>query len=359
MDDNTTVEMTQAKMDELNIFMGDNVILKGKKRKETLATVVRCEDETCKDSEIRTNRCIRNNLRVGMGDTIMVKPAGDVSNGKKVHILPFEDTMGGLDRTAISTQYLIPYFKQNFRPVCTNDCFTVTENNFKAVQFKIVAIEVEEGGTPDRCIFSDATILFDEGELIQRADEESAELIGYDDIGGCRKQMAKIREMIELPLRHPTLFRTLGVKPPKGVLLFGPPGTGKTLIARAIANESGAFFFILNGPEIMSGMAGEAEKNLRGAFEECEKNLPAILFMDEIDSIAPNREKSQGEVEKRVVSQMLTLMDGMSGRKELVVIGATNRPNVIDPALRRCGRFDREIDIGVPDENGRLEILNI
>jgi len=143
------------------------------------------------------------------------------------------------------------------------------------------------------------------------------------------------------------------------VLLYGPPGTGKTLIARAIANESGAFFFILNGPEIMSKMAGEAESNLRKAFEECEKNAPAILFMDELDSIAPNREKSQGEVEKRVVSQMLTLMDGLKGRKEVIVIGATNRPNVIDPALRRCGRFDREIDIGVPDENGRLEILNI
>jgi len=171
--------------------------------------------------------------------------------------------------------------------------------------------------------------------------------------------MAKIREMIELPLRHPALFKTLGVKPPRGVLLFGPPGTGKTLIARAIANESGAFFFILNGPEIMSKMAGEAEANLRKAFEECEKNAPAIIFIDELDSIAPNREKSQGEVEKRVVSQMLTLMDGLKGRKEVIVIGATNRPNVIDPALRRCGRFDREIDIGVPDENGRLEILNI
>lgn len=165
--------------------------------------------------------------------------------------------------------------------------------------------------------------------------------------------------MIELPLRHPQLFKTLGVKPPKGVLLFGPPGTGKTLIARAIANESGAFFFIINGPEIMSKATGEAESNLRKAFEECEKNSPAILFMDELDSIAPNREKTQGEVEKRIVSQLLTLMDGLKGRGQTVVIGATNRPNVIDPALRRCGRFDREIDIGVPDENGRLEILNI
>ena len=166
--------------------------------------------------------------------------------------------------------------------------------------------------------------------------------------------MAKIREMIELPLRHPQLFKVLGVKPPRGVLLFGPPGTGKTLIARAIANESGAFFFILNGPEIMSKMAGEAEANLRKAFEECEKNAPAILFMDELDSIAPNREKSQGEVEKRVVSQMLTLMDGLKGRKEVIVIGATNRPNVIDPALRRCGRFDAGRQQSTPIPSKRL-----
>jgi transitional endoplasmic reticulum ATPase len=165
--------------------------------------------------------------------------------------------------------------------------------------------------------------------------------------------------MIELPLRHPTLFKTLGVKPPRGVLLYGPPGSGKTLIARAIANETGAFFFLINGPEIMSKMAGEAEGNLRKAFEEAEKNSPAIIFIDEIDSVAPKRDKTNGEVEKRVVSQMLTLMDGLKGRGQVVVIAATNRPNTIDPALRRFGRFDREIDIGVPDEVGRMEVLRI
>merc|ERR1719517_395354 len=181
----------------------------------------------------------------------------------------------------------------------------------------------------------------------------------YDDIGGCKKAMAQIREMIELPLRHPTLFKTLGVKPPRGVLLFGPPGSGKTLIARAVANETGAFFFLINGPEIMSKMAGESEGNLRKAFEEAEKNAPAIIFIDELDAIAPKREKTHGEVERRIVSQLLTFMDGMKQRSQTIIMAATNRPNSIDPALRRFGRFDREVDIGIPDAVGRLEVLRI
>jgi transitional endoplasmic reticulum ATPase len=192
-----------------------------------------------------------------------------------------------------------------------------------------------------------------------REDEEKLDEVGYDDVGGVRKQMAQIRELVELPLRHPQLFKTIGVKPPKGILLYGPPGSGKTLIARAVANETGAFFFVINGPEVMSKLAGESESNLRKAFEECEKNAPAILFIDEIDSIAPKREKTQGEVERRIVSMLLTLMDGMKSRSHVIVMGATNRPNSIDAALRRFGRFDREIDIGVPDETGRLEVLRI
>jgi len=171
--------------------------------------------------------------------------------------------------------------------------------------------------------------------------------------------MSKIREMIELPLRHPNIFKHLGVKPPKGVLLYGPPGCGKTLIAKAIANETGVFFFIINGPEIMSKMAGESENNLRKAFKEAENNSPAIIFIDEIDSIAPKRDKTNGEVEKRIVSQLLTLMDGLKTRSNVVVIAATNRPNAIDIALRRFGRFDREINISIPDENGRIEIFQI
>lgn len=214
---------------------------------------------------------------------------------------------------------------------------------------------------------------------MKREDEEAnLSEVGYDDIGGCRKQMAQIRELVELPLRHPQLFKSIGIKPPRGILMYGPPGTGKTLMARAVANETGAFFFLINGPEIMSKMAGESESNLRKAFEEAEKNSPAIIFIDEIDSIAPKREKvcissmprflrssnsflvqTNGEVERRVVSQLLTLMDGLKARSNVVVMAATNRPNSIDPALRRFGRFDREIDIGIPDPTGRLEILRI
>lgn len=183
--------------------------------------------------------------------------------------------------------------------------------------------------------------------------------VGYDDIGGCRKQLAQIKEMVELPLRHPSLFKAIGVKPPRGILMYGPPGTGKTLVARAVANETGAFFFLINGPEIMSKLAGESESNLRKAFEEAEKNSPAIIFIDEIDAIAPKREKTHGEVERRIVSQLLTLMDGMKKSSHVIVMAATNRPNSIDPALRRFGRFDREIDIGIPDATGRLEVLRI
>jgi transitional endoplasmic reticulum ATPase len=165
--------------------------------------------------------------------------------------------------------------------------------------------------------------------------------------------------MVELPLRHPSLFKAIGVKPPRGILLFGPPGTGKTLMARAVANETGAFFFLINGPEIMSKLAGESESNLRKAFEEAEKNSPAIIFIDELDAIAPKREKTHGEVERRIVSQLLTLMDGLKQRSQTIVMAATNRPNSIDAALRRFGRFDREVDIGIPDAVGRLEILRI
>jgi len=183
--------------------------------------------------------------------------------------------------------------------------------------------------------------------------------VRYEDIGGLRDELGRVREMIELPMKHPELFERLGIKPPKGVLLFGPPGTGKTLIAKALASETNAHFISLNGPEIMDKYYGESERKLREIFKEAEENAPSIIFIDEVDSIAPKREETRGEVERRVVAQLLALMDGMEARGNVIVIAATNREDSIDPALRRPGRFDREIEIGVPDKDGREEILQI
>jgi transitional endoplasmic reticulum ATPase len=349
-DDNSVVCLSAAKMDELQLFRGDTVLLKGKKGRDTLAVVLQSEETD--DGNIRMNKVIRKNLRVRLGDLVTVVAKEDVPYCKKVHILPLDDTIEGVSGNLFDA-YLKPYFLEAYRPIRKGDLFLVRAA-MHPVEFKVVEMD-----PPNYGIVAPDTEIHCEGEPVKREDEEKADDVGYDDIGGCRRQMAQIREMIELPLRHPTLFKTLGVKPPRGVLLFGPPGSGKTLIAKAVANETGAFLFLVNGPEIMSKMAGESEANLRKAFEEAEKNAPAIIFIDEIDSIAPKREKANGEVEKRVVSQLLTLMDGLKGRSNVVVIGATNRPNSIDAALRRFGRFDREIDIGVPDENGRLEIFRI
>lgn len=349
-DDNSIIQLSPAKMEELQLFRGDTVLVKGKKGKDTICIVL--ADETCDDHNVRMNKVVRKNLRVRLADVVTVTSCGDVPYGKRVHILPLDDTIEGVTGNLFEV-YLKPYFDLAYRPLRKGDLFIV-RSAMHPVEFKVV-----ETDPSPYCVVAPDTVLYTEGEPVKREDEEKLDDVGYDDVGGCRKQMAQIREMIELPLRHPALFKTLGVKPPRGVLLYGPPGSGKTLIARAVANETGAFFFLINGPEIMSKMAGESESNLRKAFEEAEKNAPAIIFIDEIDSIAPKREKTNGEVERRIVSQMLTLMDGLKQRASVVVIGATNRPNAIDPALRRFGRFDREIDIGVPDENGRLEVFRI
>jgi transitional endoplasmic reticulum ATPase len=189
--------------------------------------------------------------------------------------------------------------------------------------------------------------------------EEKSAGLRYSDIGGCKRALDSIKELVELPLKNPAVFQSIGITPPQGILLFGPPGTGKTRIARAVANESGAFFITINGPEVIAAERGASEKKLRAAFELASRNAPSIIFIDEIDSIAPNREQSSSSDERRMVTMLLTLMDGMVSRSQVVVIAATNRPNSLDPALRRCGRFDREVDVGVPDEVGRLELLNI
>jgi len=349
-DDNSVVSLNMGKMEELQLFRGDTVLLKGKKRKDTVCIVL--ADETCDEGKIRMNKVVRKNLRVRLGDIISVHQCTDVKYGKRIHTLPLADTIEGVTGNLFDV-YLKPYFLEAYRPVRKGDLF-LARGGMRGVEFKVVETDPAE-----YCIVAPDTEIFCEGEPINREDEEKLDEVGYDDVGGVRKQMAQIRELVELPLRHPQLFKTIGVKPPKGILLYGPPGSGKTLIARAVANETGAFFFLINGPEIMSKLAGESESNLRKAFEEAEKNAPAIIFIDEIDSIAPKREKTQGEVERRIVSQLLTLMDGMKSRAHIIVMGATNRPNSIVSALRRFGRFDREIDIGVPDEVGRLEVLRI
>jgi len=350
--DNSCVMLSLSKMEELNLFRGDTVLLKGKKKHDTICIAI--ADEDTEPGKIRMNKVVRKNLRVKLGDIVSVHNAGEVPYGKAVHVLPFDDSIQGISGNLFET-YLKPYFLEAYRPLRKGDTFLVREG-FRPVEFKVMEIDPTES---QFCIVAPETVIHCDGDPVKREDEERLDEIGYDDIGGVRKQLGMIREMIELPLRHPTLFRTLGVKPPKGVLLHGPPGTGKTLIARAVANETGAFFFLINGPEIMSKMAGDSEANLRRAFEEAEKNAPAIIFIDEIDSIAPSRDKTNGELERRIVSMLLTLMDGVKGRGQIVVIGATNRQNQLDPALRRFGRFDREIELGVPDEEGRLEILHI
>ncbi|KZV61095.1 AAA ATPase [Peniophora sp. CONT] len=350
-EDNSVATMNPQTMETLELFRGDTVIVRGKKRKDTVLICVSSDD--VEEGRIQLNKVARNNLRVKLGDLVSVHACNDIKYGKRIHVLPFDDSIEGLSGNIFDV-FLKPYFLEAYRPVRKGDTFLV-RGGMRTVEFKVMETDPAE-----YCIVAQDTIIHTEGDPVKREDEESNLAdVGYDDIGGVRKQMAQIRELVELPLRHPQLFKSIGIKPPRGILMFGPPGTGKTLMARAVANETGAFFFLINGPEIMSKMAGESESNLRKAFEEAEKNSPAIIFIDEIDSIAPKREKTNGEVERRVVSQLLTLMDGLKARSNVVVMAATNRPNSIDPALRRFGRFDREVDIGIPDPTGRLEILRI
>ncbi|CAE7605259.1 CDC48A, partial [Symbiodinium sp. KB8] len=332
-DDNSVIVLSPARMEALELFKGDTVNIKGKRGRDTVCIVL--SEDGLEEGAVRMNKVVRKNLRVRLGDLVTITACPDVPYGKRVHVLPIDDTIEGVTGNLFDV-YLKPYFLEAYRPLRKGDLFIVRQA-MHPVEFKVVETDPDEA-----VIVAPDTVIHCEGEALRRDEEERLDDVGYDDIGGMGRQLAQIREMImiELPLRHPTLFKTLGVKPPRGVLLYGPPGTGKTLMARAVANETGAFFFLINGPEIMSKMAGESESNLRTAFEEAEKN-------------------ASGEVERRIVSQLLTLMDGLKARSNVVVIGATNRANSIDAALRRFGRFDREIDVGVPDDNGRLEILRI
>ena len=244
----------------------------------------------------------------------------------------------------------------NKRPVVAGDRIFIPGMTLFAEALPFAIVSTKPKGIVQ--VLPDTDIVIKE-DAVDEEDQGDVQTISYEDIGGLGDQLQKVREMIELPLKHPILFRRLGIDPPRGVLLHGPPGTGKTLIAKAVASETNAHFTSINGPEIISKYYGESEKQLREIFEDAASNAPAIIFIDELDSIAPKREDVSGEVERRVVAQLLTLLDGMQGRDNVVVIGATNRQDAIDPALRRPGRFDREIEIGVPDKNGRAEIIEI
>ncbi|MFQ5919096.1 MAG: AAA family ATPase, partial [Thermoplasmata archaeon] len=331
-----------AVMKALDLTAGDIIAIEGKKRTAAVVWPGYPEDEN--RGVIRIDGNMRRNAGAGIDEKVgmrkvVAKPA------TKVTLAPTEPL-----RITGGETYLAQYLEGR---VLTRGDFL--EINVMGRKLDLVATAISPA--------TDA-VLIQRSTQIALSDKPAPEelqvpRVTYEDIGGLHEEVKKVREMIELPLRHPEIFERLGVEAPKGVLLRGPPGTGKTLLARAVASETNASFFSISGPEIMSKYYGQSEENLRDVFDQAEEGAPSIVFIDEIDSIAPKRDEVVGEVERRVVAQLLSLMDGMRTRGKVVVIGATNRPDALDPALRRPGRFDREIEIGIPDQEGRLEILEI
>lgn len=335
---------------DLDLSIGDVIEIEG--AKTTAASVWRAHPSDEGKHIIRIDNLTRKNAGTGLGDRVKIKRA-EVKEAREVTLAPLmpegQRIEFGMGIDAIIRKNLLR------RPITKSDEITVPGIAFFGNALPFVIVDTNPHGVVS---INERTVLRVKEEAAKLAEEESLR-VSYEDIGGLRNEILKVREMIELPLKHPEVFNRLGIDPPKGVLLHGPPGTGKTLIAKAVANESGASFYTINGPEIMSKFYGQSEENLRKVFEEAQKNAPSIVFLDEIDAIAPKRSEVHGEVERRVVSQLLTLMDGLKGRGKVIVIGATNIPDILDPALRRPGRFDREIRIDVPDAAGRKEILQI
>ncbi len=336
---------------ELNLKPGDIVEIAGES--STAAIVWRCRPEDANLGVIRIDGIIRKNAGVSLGDRVSITKV-ETQPCQRLVLSPvmakqqkvrFGPGIEGFARRGL-----------NKRPVVVGDRIFIPGMTLFAEALPFAIVSTNPKGIVQ--VLPDTEIVIKE-EPIDEEESGQVQTISYEDIGGLGDQLQKVREMIELPLKHPILFRRLGIDPPRGVLLHGPPGTGKTLIAKAVASETNAHFTSINGPEIISKYYGESEKQLREIFDEAAANAPAIIFIDELDSIAPKREDVTGEVERRVVAQLLTLLDGMQGRDNVVVIGATNRRDAIDPALRRPGRFDRELEIGVPDKNGRAEIIGI
>ncbi len=295
---------------------------------------------------IKIDGMTRQNIGAGIGDKISIKSV-EAAEAEQITLSPTE-------KLAIDEEQLHDVMITNFQ----NHVFTVHDSIQLPTQMGGKIQFIVTSTKPSKPVIVTESTIFKLGSMTKAVDT-NVPRITYDELGGLKNEVRKIREMVELPMRHPELFEKIGVEAPKGVLLYGPPGTGKTLLAKAVAGETNAHFISLSGPEIMGKYYGESEEKIREIFSQAEENAPSIIFIDEIDSIAPKRDEVSGEVEKRIVSQLLTLMDGMKSRGKVVVIAATNRPDSIDPALRRPGRFDREIEIGIPDTEGRFDILSI
>ena len=366
-------------MRELEIRRGDVIIIKG--NRETVAIADRAYPADVGEGIIRIDGILRKNAKTGIGDVVSVSKA-DIKEAKKIMIAPAQKGImiqadpdnlrkGLLGRAIMKGDIIVLGGVQRRRDIMSEEFGDIDDifGNLGDIlggmgfgqlgggvtQIKFLVVNT----SPNQpVIIKENTEVTLSPKAVELSDEKIPE-ITYEDIGGLSDEIKKIRELVEIPLKHPEIFERLGIEPPKGILLHGPPGTGKTLLAKAVANETEANFILLNGPEIMSKFYGESEKKIRDIFEEAEKTSPAIIFIDEIDAIAPKREEVTGEVERRVVSQLLSLMDGLKNRGKVIVIGATNRPNAIDPALRRPGRFDRELEISVPGKEGRLTILKI
>ncbi len=368
------VRIDSQTMREIGVKAGDIIEIIG--GRTTLGIVDRAYPSDIGQQIIRMDGLIRRNARTGIGESVKIKKA-EIREAKAITIAPAQQGVmiqaanpeifkqGLLGRAVVKGDIISLGGTKRRRRTMEDSPFEEIFNVFEdltgpAFGFGSLKFVVADLNPKAPAIITENTSLKISSKSVDVAEaEEKAPEVTYEDIGGLEEEVKKIREMVELPLRNPQIFESLGISPPKGVLLHGPPGTGKTLLAKAVASETNANFILVNGPELLSKFYGETEKKIRNLFEDAEKNAPTIIFIDEIDAIAPKREDTYGEVERRMVSQLLTMMDGLKSRGRVIVIGATNRQNALDPALRRPGRFDREIDIGVPNREGRLKIMKI